>query len=888
MSKAVEGAAMLAGAVGMGALAMLDPALLASPLFDKVWVSLIVGGISMEAGAIADALTQNRGIGITTRQPASFRQVIYGEQRVPGVIVYSSTTGSSYDQYNFVIVIAGHEIDSILGLYLDGRKVYFEGSGGGWAAGPGGVYFGGTANSTSYTGPGGQQYNFGGLVYCEARYGNQEEGDVISGLTANDPIWAASSSGSPWLGGCAYVYLKVEYDAAMFPSLPEVRFTVRGKNNIYDPRTSTTGFTNNWALIVADVLTDTTFGLGDVGSVNTDQLIAAANVCDEQVELGAFAVGAASGGIDSIGVSSGIAYGGIPSANITISGDGSGATATPIITQVTQQGGTAVWACTGVTITDAGTGYTTATAAFSDLSGWTTDPTVGTVIVSTGQASTETEARYCCNWHYDTGTSPGDVLQTMMPGAQGRLSRIGGEWYIWPAYWQGPSFTWSESDLTAELQWSPYRSFRDLINCVNGTYIAPNFPWNISGNLYDSNGFFDGTIQNNFNFAFQPTNYPQYAEDVLHGYPENAFLIEDGNVTLPLELTQSTVLSVTQAQRCAKIALTRNRQQGSGTLQMNLNTWQMQPLDVMQFTFAPNGWSDKLLEITSTSFSIEPAKDDDSGPTVKLTFGIQETDPSVYEWSMSEELSVYDVPTDPGVSPYSVGEPTDVTAVSNSSTALTGADGVVTPRILVSWTAPADATVTQIQSQFQAVGAMTWQAGPTVPVSSTSAYVSGVVSGTSYNVEVSSLDAAGSSSDWVEVTDVAVSAPNSTQATYTNTPAISLAEPNGTTITMASVSVSFGGNTPVTYASRSFTLAPVDLPTWYYVTIADPTQQGESGSPMLTATCQTSDALVGVTGNTYMGAVLFVPQAVIDIIGSGNVRVLAGGWPAPQTIQIGA
>src|ERR1700744_120965 len=77
MSKAVEGAAMLAGAVGMGVAAFLDPALLATVWFDKVWASLIVGGISMEASAIGSALTQNRGMSITHRQPASLRTVVY-------------------------------------------------------------------------------------------------------------------------------------------------------------------------------------------------------------------------------------------------------------------------------------------------------------------------------------------------------------------------------------------------------------------------------------------------------------------------------------------------------------------------------------------------------------------------------------------------------------------------------------------------------------------------------------------------------------------------------------------------------------------------------------------------------------------------------------------
>jgi hypothetical protein len=42
----------------------------------------------MEAGAIASALTSNRGMDITTRQAASARQIIYGMQRVGGDMVY--------------------------------------------------------------------------------------------------------------------------------------------------------------------------------------------------------------------------------------------------------------------------------------------------------------------------------------------------------------------------------------------------------------------------------------------------------------------------------------------------------------------------------------------------------------------------------------------------------------------------------------------------------------------------------------------------------------------------------------------------------------------------------------------------------------------------------
>jgi len=58
---------------------------------------------------------------------------------------------------------------------------------------------------------------------------------------------------------------------------------------------------------------------------------------------------------------------------------------------------------------------------------------------------------------------------------------------------------------------------------------------------------------------------------------------------LPKEICYQTVLSITQAQRCAKIALLRNRQQGSGTFEMALCAYKMQPCDVMLFTFPADG-----------------------------------------------------------------------------------------------------------------------------------------------------------------------------------------------------------------------------------------------------------------------------------------------------------
>jgi hypothetical protein len=867
MSKAIAGAAMLGGAIGLSALAaFVDPALIASPFYDKAILALAMGGISMEAGAIAQALTQQRGMNITTRQPAQPRQIVYGCQRVGGVMVYESTTGGKNDQYNMCIVIATHQIQAIEALYLDGRKVY-------WNSGTGnttrnGYNFGGSAatsggidGSGTYIGPNGQHYNFGTLVYCEARFGDQAEGDVIGGFTANDPNWAASASGSPWLGGCAYVYLKIEYDAAMFPQFPEIRFTIHGKEDILDPRTGLTGYTENPALIVNDILTGAAWGLGD-STVNRAQLIAAANVCDETLSCA---------------------------------------------------------------------------------------PTVA------DPAGSLTEARYAASWHYDTSTPPGEAIKVFLEAMGGRLTRTGGEWFIWPAYWQGPTAAWDENVLLEPPKWNPYRKPDELINRVNGTYIAPNYPYNIAGDLYDANGWYNGSIQNNFPFAFQPTNFPQYAADTLHGYAGDQYLNEDSGATsvwssatsyiagavvlagtsneqiflaveastnvapfssavtwnaliayttgaqvtyngtlytalasttgnrpdisptewqvspwipygnqLPLELELKAVLSVSQAQRLAKLKLMRNRQQGMGALKMKVAAYTMEAIDVFTMSFAQFGWSEYLLEVAGEpQFALEEGEVDEEGrivsaPHFTVTVPVADTSSTVYEWSITEELTVYDVPSVLTGASSTPLAPTSMTLTSGASTAVIGADGQITPRVLVEWTDPPDGFVTDIQIQFRTAGSGSWQNGGSIPVGLGQGYVTGVVAGQAYDFQIRSVRANGAVSPWVQDLDYTVSLVLSVSATSGQ-----IVAPPGTLVAQALS----GGTAQILVANFSWTPAGTTLnftpsPSTltglaqgqlYYVYFIDPTYAGGNITPIAT---QNAGDFLNKVGYLLIGSIV--------------------------------
>jgi hypothetical protein len=109
---------------------------------------------------------------------------------------------------------------------------------------------------------------------------------------------------------------------------------------------------------------------------------------------------------------------------------------------------------------------------------------------------------------------------------------------------------------------------------------------------------------------------------------------------------------------------------------------------------------------------------------------------------------------------------------------------------------------------------------------------------------------------------------------YANTPAIALSQPDATHIALAAVSVAFSSGT-VTYNARSIVISdPGGSPTWYYVTIQDPDYLGDQ-SPQLAVFAELTTAKVGVAGYTYLGAIQCTHAA------GGSATPLPGGWPAP-------
>ena len=97
-------------------------------------------------------------------------------------------------------------------------------------------------------------------------------------MTAS-PEWSSRHTAK----GVAYIVARF-YRSSNFPNgIPTITARIRGKK-VYDPRTSTTAWSDNPALIIRDYLTSD-YGLEEIdANINDSKFIAAANASDELYE----------------------------------------------------------------------------------------------------------------------------------------------------------------------------------------------------------------------------------------------------------------------------------------------------------------------------------------------------------------------------------------------------------------------------------------------------------------------------------------------------------------------------------------------------------------------------------------------------------------------------
>ncbi|MDV2503074.1 MAG: phage tail protein [bacterium] len=493
--------------------------------------------------------------------------------------------------------------------------------------------------------------------------------------------------------GRANAYVRLKFSRDLYPTgVPNITFDVRGKK-IFDPRTSTTVWSPNPALALSDYLTESAFGLAAVyaDEIDATKLTAAANVCEERVAVvEASKTFVADASTDDVTLQS------EPGSLKT--GDGvevsSGGTLPAPLAAVTRY----YWiertdttgrlattfanaiAGTQINITDAGSGTHTLTR--------------------------KDEARYLCHGVFETSERPKDLITALLTAMDGRSVNVSGVWSISAAVWAAPTVTLTEDDLRGPIAVQTTMSRREAFNAVKGVYVDPANDW-------------------------QPADFPPVTNATYLAADNNERVWHD--IELPFTVSPST------AQRLAKIALERARQEITVKLPCKLSAYQVQPPEVVQVTNSRLGWTAKAFEVIESRLVVE--EDAQGNPFLGVDLFLREIASAIFDWNSGEETVIdpapnTDIPT--GGAPAAPGAP----ALSEQLYQTTGSSGVKA-RAVLTWSASPDAQVISYQLEYKLSADSAWIVLPVV--ADTTTRIDDIAPGT-YDFRVKAINTVGATS----------------------------------------------------------------------------------------------------------------------------------------------
>ena len=542
----------------------------------------IGAGLSMVSRALApkpNIGAQMKGITQTTREPAGSRKIVYGQMRVGGQVVFISHSGDDNKYLHLAIVFASHEIESYEQIWFNDKKIWEGGS---------------------------FQGDWETYVTIDRKYGTATQ-DASDDLEGSNVLWTENHK----LSGMAYIAFRLLWDADQFPQgVPNISAVIKGKK-VYDPRTSTTAWSQNPALCVRDYMLDEKYGLGEVSAnIDSTALNAAANLCDEQVSI------------------------------------------------------------------DAG----------------------------------GTQDRYQCNGVIDTANQIKANIEQLLSAMGGKLTYSGGKYFVDGAEYKTPSYTFTEADCIGDIQTQTKQSRRGGYNGVKGIFVSEeknykvlDYPAQIlkttagnfvTGTTYkilfvgDTDFTAIGASSNNVGVEFTATGAGS-------GTGTASKSIVDDGAQINLDMALPCVTNNLQAQRLAKIALLKSRQQVVVNMAVNLKGLQVKVGDTIQITNDRLGYSAKVFEVLDYSIALG----DDGSMAVNLV--CIETAAALYDWTTADEV---DFLSGGELTLYDGRDVDNVTNLSLTEIGLRGPDGGVSSAVELTWDELDDAFIELYKVRYNKTG----------------------------------------------------------------------------------------------------------------------------------------------------------------------------------------
>lgn len=231
------------------------------------------------------------------------------------------------------------------------------------------------------------------------------------------------------------------------------------------------------------------------------------------------------------------------------------------------------------------------------------------------------ENRYEFHGTLVTSNAPKKILEEMVTSCGGIVSYVNGKFTIKVAEYEAPTLTLDEDDLVDKISLQTKRSKRDNYNAIKGIFSPP-----------DTN--------------YVPTDYPVLTS--------STFETEDGGERRFIDYNLPYTTSSPMAQRLAKIALFRNRQQIAMQVSCNLNAFDLSVGDNVAITNSRLGFSSKVFQVVEWTLALR--SDNDNNPIIGVDLFLRENNSAVYDWNADEKVFALDNTTLP--SPFILPAPT--------------------------------------------------------------------------------------------------------------------------------------------------------------------------------------------------------------------------------------
>lgn len=327
------------------------------------------------------------------------------------------------------------------------------------------------------------------------------------------------------------------------------------------------------------------------------------------------------------------------------------------------------------------------------------------------------EKRYACNGVFDADMTRDQILADMETSFAGFVTRIGGKWRFFPGEYLSSSLSLTADDLRGAVEIETVPSKTDNFNSIRGEFVAS-----------DEN--------------YEVTDFPSISVA--------SFVTLDNGVTTWADLSLPCTTSSSMAQRIAMIALRSIREGLTVRASFGLKALRAMIGDNIDLTLTRYGWTNKVFKVLDLELSIERDLE------IVVTLTLKEESSGIYSWDETQDEGAFAPSPNSGLpNPFVAIAPTTLILESGTTYLDVNADGTVFTRLRASWTAPADAFVTEggsINIQIKTTAATRWIDYGTIQGDAEEYFFLGLREGVSYDVRIRSINGINVPSSWVTST----------------------------------------------------------------------------------------------------------------------------------------